>query len=153
MILPDPKPAPRGAFDWLFGAPEKPHPPARGRLIPAMVRLETIGREHSGKTANKVCFYKGPLQGAQASGLGAVLLAGYLATAEQHCRERDPARAGVYVLALRGLSRFLAEPEGGSIMRERLLAGATASADHRLPAWIGRFFGWITGAPGDNGPR
>jgi hypothetical protein len=33
------------------------------------VRLETIGREHCGKTAKKVCFFKGPLQGAQASGL------------------------------------------------------------------------------------
>jgi hypothetical protein len=33
------------------------------------VRQETIGREHSGKTALKVSYYKGPLQGAQASGL------------------------------------------------------------------------------------
>lgn len=35
----------------------------------ANVLLEMIGREHSGKTALKTCYYKGPLAGPQASGL------------------------------------------------------------------------------------
>jgi hypothetical protein len=65
----DPKPASRGPLGWLLGPADRKPAPARNRLFPVTVRLETIGREHSGKTAKKVCFYKGPLQGAQASGL------------------------------------------------------------------------------------
>jgi hypothetical protein len=68
MKMRDPNPAPRGALGWLFGTPEKPATLCN-RPVPVTVRLETIGREHSGKTAKKVCFYKGPLQGAIASGL------------------------------------------------------------------------------------
>jgi hypothetical protein len=80
--------------------------------------------------------------------LSAVLLAGYLATAEQHSRERDAARAGVYVLALRGLSRFLPEPEESStIFRDGLpLNALAASGEYRQPTWLGRFFGWFIGS-------
>lgn len=58
----------RGAFHWLFGNTATAIPPRTSRP-PVTIRLETIGREHSGKTAKKVSLYKGPLQRAQASGL------------------------------------------------------------------------------------
>jgi hypothetical protein len=58
---------PRG-LNWLFGGgrrgPTRPVEP-----VPLAIWLETIGREHSGKSALKVAYFKGPLQGAQPSGL------------------------------------------------------------------------------------
>jgi hypothetical protein len=42
--------------------------------------------------------------------LAATLMASYLALSEQLCRGQDQDRAGMYALALRGLSRLLPEP-------------------------------------------
>jgi hypothetical protein len=88
--------------------------------------------------------------------LAAVLLAGYLATAEQHCRSTDTARSGVYVLALRGLGRLLPDPGGAAVARERLLSGAQGTTEEHRPApWLRRFFGWLAGSTDSvaNSPR
>jgi hypothetical protein len=79
--------------------------------------------------------------------LANVLLAGYLATAEQHCHDSDPARAGVYALGLRGLSRFLPVPGAATVPRERLLPNIPAATEEqRSSPWLRRFFGWLSGA-------
>jgi hypothetical protein len=59
----------RSRLAWLLNAAE--HVGASPRRVPPppIIRLETIGRERSGKTVKKLCFYKGPLQGIQVSGL------------------------------------------------------------------------------------
>ncbi|MBA4063627.1 MAG: hypothetical protein C0501_07925 [Isosphaera sp.] len=55
--------------EWIFGTTRAPHAPPDKLDDLAEVRLELIGREHSGKTALRVCYCKGPLAGPQLSGL------------------------------------------------------------------------------------
>lgn len=79
--------------------------------------------------------------------LSAVLLSSYLATAEQLCREHDTARAGVYVLALRGLGRLLpASGDKAMFAGERSLPVTWTLSDqsHQVP-WLHRFFDWLIG--------
>jgi hypothetical protein len=64
---PNPDRSPR---NWLFGTTKPPPaPPVAPKSSLTTVRLEMIGREHSGKTALKTCYYTGPLAGPQPSGL------------------------------------------------------------------------------------
>ena len=60
-----------GLRNWLLGPPGPSltggGTDARPDLVTVM--MESIGREHSGKTALRTCYYAGPLAGPQASGL------------------------------------------------------------------------------------
>jgi hypothetical protein len=84
---------------------------------------------------------------------GGLLLTAYLATAEQDSRDGDEARAGVYVLALRGLSRILPDRGDASEVPDSQLSNAqvTKQETRRTPR-LGRLFGRLTGSPEtDNG--
>ncbi len=84
------------------------------------------------------------LTGASGVGLGVVLLAGYLTTAEQHCREHDPARSGVYVLAWRCLSRFLPEAGAGALAPSEPATGAALpAAEAQTANWLRWLFRWV----------
>src|SRR5262245_59425140 len=54
-------------WSWFSGHRVPPTPTTS--LPPITIHLRTIGREHSGKTAIKVGYARGPLRGAQPSGL------------------------------------------------------------------------------------
>jgi hypothetical protein len=64
-----PRREPAGLKGWLFGTPDRPKAPPEKQDPAAAVLLEMIGREHSGKSALRTCYYKGPLAGPQPSGL------------------------------------------------------------------------------------
>jgi hypothetical protein len=64
------QPAKKGGTSrsWFLGRSQPPAVPEKPTPL-ATVPIEMIGREHSGKTALKICYYKGPLAGPQPSGL------------------------------------------------------------------------------------
>jgi hypothetical protein len=56
-----------GLWSWLSNGQGRPHGRTNGPLV--TLRLEPFGREHCGKTAVQSCLSRGPLLGAQDSGL------------------------------------------------------------------------------------
>lgn len=59
-----------GSRSWFTRGTKQPSTiPAEKPNPLVTILMEMIGREHSGKTAIKTCYYKGPLAGPQASGL------------------------------------------------------------------------------------
>jgi hypothetical protein len=93
------------------------------------------------------------LEAEAPEGLAVLLLAGYLALAEQVCRAQDAARAAVYALALRGLDRILPElpaGEGPGWKRGGLgtIKADTGAGRNRIGRMLARMIGLKHGAPG-----
>jgi hypothetical protein len=69
MKTASPSPVHNSLRSWFSGTTKRPPQPVMLPGDPTSILMEMIGREHSGKTALKTCYYKGPLAGPQASGL------------------------------------------------------------------------------------
>lgn len=79
---------------------------------------------------------------SNAPAMSPLLLAGYLSVVEQTTAPRDPERACIYRLALRGLDRLLPSALGHA-GTDWTLMQSPRRRRKRLPRWLGRFFGWF----------